>query len=545
MMFYNPENHSKEYLLSNPSFLYSLAELCPDFASSVMASDFDILSFNNWDTISTRSNVMEMSNNAGRKFSVAHLLALHQTKWLKNPSSKDIKVLSLQTNEGYTVAHMLAEHQHSWGLSPEAKRIDILRLCKRYKLTDDYKENEANKLTVAHLLAKHNDEWIAQLTIDDLPLLSISAIDVDPSETVIKWIYDNDKLNRIPSELFQNKQFLMIPLWDGEPLIFTTLIAADEKSYAIEWAKSPMAQNLEIISHILPNENTPAHFLAKSKKSNWHATAAASNPEVFELTNKLGTSVGHELIRTHGNNAPAVLWGKQFSSKVYNGTIFKNYTIAHALAAHSSDWCRNSPDAFSKEVLASVCYTRRKTSMTWQPSSLVEMMVSLPIEERALRLIGKGAGLKMNSIIESTTAQKIDITTAERLYDCLLLKLYEETEPLIKTKIMLAAYSTFRHFENLEKIHFADEPVHTSVSIQEQEFRNDCWDRVSKKCIVLITQQIAKFPHLLENLHLLTDLNMEPSDDLLLQLVNERIFGSVLDGSSTSVDEQTTTPLMF
>lgn len=510
-MKFLPDVHTKSYLLNNPSVLADLAAYSNEFGISSLADDIDILSFSNWSLSKVKTANVEKFLNEG--FCVAHVFAIEQPNWLSKDSSKDINVLSLTDMNGWSVAHMLAEHQNQWALSPEGKRLDILSISR-------------NKITVAQLTAKYNHEWITKLSSDDLPILLIRDEKNPNSQNLLQWINDNGLFDFIRYDLFTNKEFLLTPLYHGEPVIFTALIGADTKETSLRWSNSELAQDYEIIKYNLPSNNTPAHFLASTQKSDWYLSPAASDPSVFEMTNLFGISVGHNLIKNFGDKAPKILWSNDYAHKLYNGSCYQNFTLCHALALHSPEWCERSENAFSKKVLTSVCSIRLTRSKEWEHKSLVEMMDSIPLEEKVFRLISQGAAFKINEIYDKKQSTKINLDCAERIYDILNLIVYEQSDDAVKVKILLAGYSTFKHFETAERLYVPKTNFTSSFEIEEQRKREECWSVFREKCRELITVEIAKKPELLEDISIFSDFNMEPADDLLAQFISEKIFSS-------------------
>ena len=144
-MDFNPDIHTKEFLLANTDLVFDFANSDPAFAEHELAQDYDILSICQRDKLTiahelaTRS-VFWARSEAAQNFkvltlcktdgtSVAHFLASYQLDWVNTEASQSFDVLSIAQMNGYTVAHRLALKQ-SWLETEAAKRIDVLKLAK-------------------------------------------------------------------------------------------------------------------------------------------------------------------------------------------------------------------------------------------------------------------------------------------------------------------------------------------------------------------------------------------------------------------------------
>jgi hypothetical protein len=129
-MEFNPEIHTKKYLIENPDIATNLAENSISFREHSLTQDLDILNIQN-----------------AHGWTVAHLivLATPQNTWLNSEAAKNPGVLKIRHRlTGTTVAHLLSKEYPNWMWSDSAKRMDILQL------------RDSNGKTVAHILAESN-----------------------------------------------------------------------------------------------------------------------------------------------------------------------------------------------------------------------------------------------------------------------------------------------------------------------------------------------------------------------------------------------------
>lgn len=145
-MKFNPEVHTKEYLLKYLDTLHALAKNSEEFGSSKLAQDFDILSV----VFDTTSNT------------TAHVLCQNHHDWFKSNAAQELRVLSLKDKKGLTLAHDLARYEEEWLETPKAKCFDVLSL----------RDNNGN--TVAHTLAMCQKKWIHSNECLDKNILKLS-----------------------------------------------------------------------------------------------------------------------------------------------------------------------------------------------------------------------------------------------------------------------------------------------------------------------------------------------------------------------------------
>jgi hypothetical protein len=143
-MQFVPAIHTKEFLRRNTRVALNLAKNSSEFAKSDLANDFTILNLRDDD---------------GWGWSVAHALAEHQPEWINTEAANNLDVLQLKTCSDLSVAHWLATHQPKWVNSEAAKTTSILML------RDFIGES------VAHELAKNQSEWIHSEHVMDKNIL--------------------------------------------------------------------------------------------------------------------------------------------------------------------------------------------------------------------------------------------------------------------------------------------------------------------------------------------------------------------------------------
>jgi hypothetical protein len=121
-MQFNPDIHTKEFLLKDPKVVFELAGQSSEFALSSLVNDFDLLSLADKDGAT-----------------VAHYLAQHQPEWLRSEASNSPEILRLANEYGNTVAHILAIYQPEWLRSEASNSPEVLRLADKYGWTVAFK----------------------------------------------------------------------------------------------------------------------------------------------------------------------------------------------------------------------------------------------------------------------------------------------------------------------------------------------------------------------------------------------------------------------
>jgi hypothetical protein len=101
-MEFNPVIHTKEFLLKNPPAAFELAEHSPDFASSPLAQDINILAL----------KICDEEGFPKYGETLAHALAKFQKVWATTGSAQEPSVLNIKTNHGIPVAYYLAVCQY-------------------------------------------------------------------------------------------------------------------------------------------------------------------------------------------------------------------------------------------------------------------------------------------------------------------------------------------------------------------------------------------------------------------------------------------------
>jgi hypothetical protein len=236
-MQFEPDIHTKEYLLSNIDTLRYLASVSDEFAQSELAADYEILNTSIKDE--------------GRK--VAHFLASRK-QWLKQNLHQDINILKISDADGKMVAHLLV-NDRDWALTPAAKTFDVLNLRDKHGYSvahylseyaswldsDCSKKSEILDLrthhgwSVAHHLASHA-QWLQSAAASDLEILrkkNVIGITVAHSlaKDQPKWmlskaandvgilLWSDDDGRPVAKELIKHVECLKhVPLFDKQVL---------------------------------------------------------------------------------------------------------------------------------------------------------------------------------------------------------------------------------------------------------------------------------------------------------------------------------------
>lgn len=210
-MQFNPDLHTKDYLLNNTVDLGKLCMYSKDFALSELAQDFEILScetkfgFSSIAALQLASiskewgltkaaqslDVLNIRSNDGQ--STAHRLAKNNNKWMNTDAAENYDVLKIEDNSGITVAHTFAQYQKEWMESKAANDINILSLGRdRF-----YK--------VAHYLAVHNQGWILTNAAKNYDVLMIVGMD---GATVSRYLTSNRLI--LSQDHLLNKKILCV-----------------------------------------------------------------------------------------------------------------------------------------------------------------------------------------------------------------------------------------------------------------------------------------------------------------------------------------------
>jgi hypothetical protein len=520
--------HTKEYLLSHRETLFKLAENSAEFALSEMAADFDILSYCDLPSLSS----------IGDK-TVAHVLAKHQAIWLNNPASQNKQILMLSDQHGCSVAHELAKFQSKWATSQLAFDIDILSLCKKSYNKEDNKEELSVEGTVAQQLAQSQSHWVKALGIEHKAIL-LSPSGSDCSCSLLRWIYDNSRLVLLSNDFILDEEIMMAPVTpDGYQLalmlttdMLTTDIDGSEKG--LFFSNSPLAQNNDFLKLSWKTGGGVAHQLASSKKSNWINTPAAKSIEILSLTTSNGATVAHRIVQRHKNDTPKFLWDRKYADICITHRLNKNKTLSHALAESCEDWCKNAPEAFTKEFLTKRYQKITRVNGPVHDISLAECMNGIPFQERVMRVIRLGAAFRISSMEPLTlNSARLSISCANEILESTEQLISEENNPLVKAKITLAAYSTFRHFLTAER-----QPKHEWIMEIEQSNRENVWEWYTQKMENAFIDQVSSAPWLIDKLELMNDIEMQPGEDLVIKLTSERSFSQIFDSATDGADVQ-------
>lgn len=212
-MKFKPSIHTKDFLLAHPDYLQEIIKTDPDFLSSPLAHDIDILK---------HKIDREIGDTA------AHVFALNNKDWLHTDAAKNLEILKLANKSKRTVAHILASKHPEWGLSDAAKNYDILLLKNDFNwtvahnlaeispqwLASDAAKDEfiltytsrGQKYTVAHVLASTQKDW---LTSDAAQKLEILKLRGNSGETVAYELLEHaESVNHKP--LFDKKMLYMV-----------------------------------------------------------------------------------------------------------------------------------------------------------------------------------------------------------------------------------------------------------------------------------------------------------------------------------------------
>lgn len=212
-MIYNPELHTKDYLLKNPGVAVELAKISMSFINGIAQDESYLIAAHkgatsesnplltlaqsqHWANTPAAQNKKILSLRFHAGLAVAHFLT-ECAGWASSPAGQDKDVLMLAGDGNYSVAHDLA-FKEAWGRTPAAQDLDIL-IGLRTK--DDGS-------LVAHHLAKHNPEWLLTPIASSREVLS--AKPTDDSHTIIDLALSTDH------EPEQKAEFLLRPLKFGD-----------------------------------------------------------------------------------------------------------------------------------------------------------------------------------------------------------------------------------------------------------------------------------------------------------------------------------------
>jgi propanediol dehydratase small subunit len=255
-MQFNPDIHTKEFLLKDPKVLFELVAQSPEFALSSLVNDFDLLSL------------------AGKDgFKVAHYLAEYQPKWLQSDASKAHEILRIASKRGFTVAHELARYQPEWLQSEASKAHEILRLA------------DERGQTVAHWLAWHQPEWLQSDASKSPEILRLAT---DEGNTVAHYLA-HIQPEWLRSEASNSPEILRLANEHGNT------VAHRLAQHQPEWLQSDASKSPDILRLADKWGTTVAHYLAQHQPK-WLLSEASNSPEILRLANENGLTVAFEIL---------------------------------------------------------------------------------------------------------------------------------------------------------------------------------------------------------------------------------------------------------
>lgn len=498
-MNFDPEIHTKEYLLNNKQELKQLCYTSPPFARSELAGDFDILSARVTDS----------------NWCVAHILAnnMAMSLWLDNPGSTNPDVLALKTDNGFCVAHYLAKNQPNWARSPQARNPDILQLSSADGTT-----------VVEYLLGSYSAStaWIQSLSVNDMAIFSMPYKAYSKVHTIAEYIAQN-RPKHLSTDLLNSREFLSLPVGSGG------FIAHTLASFHDTWFEQPICKDTNILKLADDDGFSTAHILA-STCSKWGMKAESIPDEVLKLTDKNGLSVTHSLVRHLRDSSPKKIWHRQYLKLCTNadGQDHLGLAVAHDLAKYCEDWVNEAPEAFSKEFLTLPFIQRIPATKDLRTIYLFENMKGLSTVDIAKRMLNVGVALKYSKPTECSVVEAAAISE----YGQGLVE--NETDPKIRVKLSAGLYSTLVNLHDSAKNHYNFTNDHSAAWLDE-----------IYKAENTLRAEVASITDLINKLTQFTDLNCEPSDGVLLKICNERELSTVLIKSSADELAATTTMTLY
>jgi hypothetical protein len=188
-MQFDPAIFTKEEILNSDMFTEFFARNSPEFATSLLACDIDVLS------LKVHGESLKLRGDKSSFYTIAHILAQHQKIWMNSEAASNKTILKLNNSYNTSVAHHLARYQPEWIDSFAACDPEILKLSDNYDssvahelaqnpkwlLSEAAKNKSLLKLkngfgsSVAHELAKH-PQWLNSEESRDLNLLKITDL---------------------------------------------------------------------------------------------------------------------------------------------------------------------------------------------------------------------------------------------------------------------------------------------------------------------------------------------------------------------------------
>lgn len=167
-MQFNPDVHTKAFLIENPLLTAQLAEHSPEFGRHPISQDVDVLKIHE-DTGWSIAHLMVLSNkqpdwlesdvlknhdilkikHRHTDASVAHLLARLESWWVSSSAAKSYEILSMTDDFNNSVAHVIASKHPHWANSEASKNVDLLKL-RNYKQRTVIFELFQHKAALSH-----------------------------------------------------------------------------------------------------------------------------------------------------------------------------------------------------------------------------------------------------------------------------------------------------------------------------------------------------------------------------------------------------------
>jgi hypothetical protein len=167
-MQFNPDVHTKAFLIENPLLTAQLAEHSTEFGRHPISQDVDVLKIHD-DTGWSIAHLMVLSNkqhdwlesdvlknhdvlkikHRHTDASVAHLLARLESWWISSSAAKSYEILSMTDDFKNSVAHVIASKHPHWANSEASKNVDLLKL-RNYKQRTVIFELFQHKAALSH-----------------------------------------------------------------------------------------------------------------------------------------------------------------------------------------------------------------------------------------------------------------------------------------------------------------------------------------------------------------------------------------------------------
>lgn len=216
-MIYNPELHTKEYLLKHQSVALLLANNSTEFAKGIGQDESYftaafyaaqgvpweqnpckvLANTYQWSASPAAQNKNLLSLSFGPDKRISHALWKHDD-WASGPIAQDKDVLALGDQNGYAVAHNLV-YSEVWAKTPAAQDLDIICALRINKTGE----------AVAHLLAERSMSWLSTPIAHDRNVISLATLN---GETVLDYALKNPDY-RNPE---QQAELLLRPIRFGD-----------------------------------------------------------------------------------------------------------------------------------------------------------------------------------------------------------------------------------------------------------------------------------------------------------------------------------------